>query len=290
MHGDELRRFQAAGFNHRSMLDENAQRDENESVYLPGDFRYFSSTHFQDNGEEVHQPREVEGGSSPQRIYASPDGVPDCFHTGRESLSVIRNVTIRDSKRPKARVQDHECHRRSSISPSALMTVQMDRSFVRPTDDGGFLYDTNGRNGVKITELPAVSPGMHRPQHMTMGGGITPTSVSRLYQIGDQFSDPTDFGIILSYEGESRHHHVTQHMFVSQLVEDAARIFQLPAGDLLLFLFGMVPRILSRQNRLSDSPRVGAGSTVLVCRISPVSQSPGGVSKPHSIFESKPHR
>jgi hypothetical protein len=46
--------------------------------------------------------------SSPQIQSSSPyqqssGVVPDRFRTGRESLSVIRNVTMRDSKRPKAR-------------------------------------------------------------------------------------------------------------------------------------------------------------------------------------------
>jgi hypothetical protein len=53
-------------------------------------------------------------------------------------------------------------------------------------------------------------------------------------------------------------------MFVTQLVEEAAMIFQLVAEDLVLLLFGMVPRTLSRSNRISDSPRVGPGATVLI--------------------------
>jgi hypothetical protein len=48
--------------------------------------------------------------------------VPERFRAGRESLSVIRNVTIRESKRPKARLQDHD-YRRSSISPSMHIQV-----------------------------------------------------------------------------------------------------------------------------------------------------------------------
>ncbi len=42
--------------------------------------------------------------------------VPDRFHAGRESLSVIRNVTVCESKRPKAKSQDHEYKRRFSTS------------------------------------------------------------------------------------------------------------------------------------------------------------------------------
>ena len=42
--------------------------------------------------------------------------VPERFHAGRESLSVIRNVTVRESKRPKARSQDRDYKRRFSTS------------------------------------------------------------------------------------------------------------------------------------------------------------------------------
>jgi hypothetical protein len=44
--------------------------------------------------------------------------VPERFHQGREFLSVTRNVTVRESKRPKARSQDQDYQRRSSMSPS----------------------------------------------------------------------------------------------------------------------------------------------------------------------------
>jgi hypothetical protein len=53
--------------------------------------------------------------SSP--TYQQSSGVvPDRFRAGRESLSVIRNVTVRDSKRPKARYHDHDYKRRFSSS------------------------------------------------------------------------------------------------------------------------------------------------------------------------------
>jgi hypothetical protein len=40
------------------MLDENEQTDDFErSVYLPGDFRYFHSSHIQDDGEETYRER-----------------------------------------------------------------------------------------------------------------------------------------------------------------------------------------------------------------------------------------
>ena len=54
--------------------------------------------------------------SVPERFQTGPGVVPERFHAGRESLSVTRNVTIRESKRPKARSQDRDYKRRSSIS------------------------------------------------------------------------------------------------------------------------------------------------------------------------------
>jgi hypothetical protein len=46
--------------------------------------------------------------------------LPERFHTGRESLSVRRNITVRESKRPKARILDREYQRRSSITPARM--------------------------------------------------------------------------------------------------------------------------------------------------------------------------
>ena len=47
-------------------------------------------------------------------------GVPVRFQKGRESLSVQRNVTIRDSKRPKARSSDEDYRRRVSGFPATM--------------------------------------------------------------------------------------------------------------------------------------------------------------------------
>jgi len=46
----------------------------------------------------------------------TPGRVPERFQAGRESLSVTRNITVRDSKRPKARSQDKDYKRRFSSS------------------------------------------------------------------------------------------------------------------------------------------------------------------------------
>ena len=66
-------------------------------------------------GGPYYYPPSLPIQSSPP-YQQSSGGVPDRFRAGRESLSVIRNVTVRDSKRPKARSQDHEYKRRFSSS------------------------------------------------------------------------------------------------------------------------------------------------------------------------------
>ena len=56
--------------------------------------------------------------SSPSRAQSGL--VPERFHAGRESLSVTRNITVRESKRPKARTQDRDYKRRYSTSGPIL--------------------------------------------------------------------------------------------------------------------------------------------------------------------------
>ena len=46
--------------------------------------------------------------------------VPDRFHQGRESLSVKRNITKRESRRPKTRSSDQDYQRRYSMSPQTM--------------------------------------------------------------------------------------------------------------------------------------------------------------------------
>ncbi len=74
------------------------------------------------SGVSVYVERESRGARWEKdlpEVGLSPYVVPERFRAGRESSSVIRNVTnIRDSKRPKARAQDHDYQRRSSISSS----------------------------------------------------------------------------------------------------------------------------------------------------------------------------
>jgi hypothetical protein len=63
-------------------------------------------------------------------------------------------------------------------------------------------------------------------------------------------------------------------MRVSYLRDDAAQIFRLNAQDLVLMLFGLFPRTLEPQGRLSDTPSLGPESTVLVFNIAGMANQP----------------
>ena len=63
----------------------------------------------------------------PPSYQESSRGVPDKFLPGRESLSVARNITVRESKRTKARTKDDDYKRRVSVS-SSIGFVTADRS------------------------------------------------------------------------------------------------------------------------------------------------------------------
>ncbi len=69
------------------------------------------------NGERL-----VEGGSRrapvERAIHEHPtNDIPLRFHAGRESLSVKKNITVRDLKRQKERTLDREYKQRYSVSP-----------------------------------------------------------------------------------------------------------------------------------------------------------------------------
>ena len=124
--GDEVRRNDAVtdnGGNHARGVSGQGydQYTGGNSQYSPGDFRFLPYSHTQ-----VHHGSSVKGSEhtplshSRREIPEDSGSVPERFRQGRESLSVIRNVTIRESKRPKARSSDQEYQRRCSISPSTL--------------------------------------------------------------------------------------------------------------------------------------------------------------------------
>ncbi len=194
--------------------------------------------------------------------------VPDRFRAGRESLSVIRNVTIRESKRPKARLQDHEYNRRSSIYPSTR--IQLAQSGSPPM---GNMIPTNRpesstRGGLGVQRDLDIEESTHRqtrygPFDFGSRKGMPPTPQMGT-STGENEPGPDWFEIVLIFEGIARRHRVFEHMLVSQLVVDAAILFRISAEDVVLMLFGMLPATLMQENRISDPPRVGPGTVVLV--------------------------
>ena len=93
-----IKRLRAVG-NHIEQTyptNEDGYEQGTSSHYSPGDFRYVS-------------PPQNQGSS----------GVAwERFRPGRESQSVIQNITVRESKRSKARLSDVAYQRRSSTSPA----------------------------------------------------------------------------------------------------------------------------------------------------------------------------
>jgi hypothetical protein len=92
-----LNRLQIAG-DHFGREEEDGAYETRDNAYA-GNFHYLPSSHYQE----------------------SSGIVPDRFHADRESLSVIQNITIRDSKRTKTRTKDDDYKRRVSISSTSGM-------------------------------------------------------------------------------------------------------------------------------------------------------------------------
>jgi hypothetical protein len=90
------------------------------------------------------------------------------------------------------------------------------------------------------------------------------------------------FDITLIYEGDRVRHQVAAHMPVAELSAEAAAIFQINAADVILLLYGIIPRTLPRNGRISDPPRVIAGSTVLVFCVATPGHGQGGYPPPAS--------
>jgi hypothetical protein len=186
--------------------------------------------------------------------------VPERFRQGRESLSVLRNITVRESKRPKARSSDQDYKRRYSVSPGTLGPLLRNQrsgnnsahgmgNYSSSHDDGdGYEEDVGTRSAPK----PPGS-GLKPPSHHSGGG--TAISGGGTYVVN------------LSFEGQLTRHEVTPTTRVSQLREDAAGIYGLMQQHLVLVLFGMNPHTLVMENRLCDPPMVGPGATVLIFNV-----------------------
>jgi hypothetical protein len=245
-----------------------------------GNFHYLPSSHYQE----------------------SPGIVPDRFHVGRESLSVVQNITMRDSKRTKARAKDDDYKRRVSISsrigahatnrsPSeSIQPFQRARqgprssmaagSGIFPSPDPahggvGFQHGSSVRHKEHSRHLfeegpsPVFPPGGGRRNFNSVVEGVSPPDAGK-------------FDITLSYEGNRVHHQVAEHMPVAQLSAEAAAIFQINAPEVILLLYGIIPRTLPRDGRISDPPRIVPGSTVLVFFVTAPGHGPGGYQPPAS--------
>jgi hypothetical protein len=272
---DLLNRLQiAGGYIGRDMEDGAHETRDNANAE---NFRYLPSFHHQE----------------------SSGVVPDRFRAGKESLSVVRNVTVRDSKRTKARSKDDDYKRRVSISPSTL-AVPADRSpaglvlphrHLRVEEDvsgigtrGNFyskIENGNSSAGAPgIFSSPNSEPGRRGFYGGPFDGGLSPVIASGG---GIRPASPREggnFDITLSYEGTRVQHQVSENMAVEQLTGEAAKIFRLNAPEVVLLLYGMIPRTLPRGGRISDSPRVVPGSTILVFYVI-VPRNPQGINQYH---------
>ena len=207
--------------------------------------------------------------------------VPERFHAGRESLSVRRNVTIRDSKRPKERAQDREYKQRFSLSPGGQLGG---RAFA--VHEFGENLDQRSLTQPGVKPLPTLygqqassgnssSPAGIAMRHMSQSPLSVPSPLSDdqiavRRTIGGGGHDDYSFIITLICEGDRMQHQVWKDMPVSQLTRDAAGLFGLthPLSTIILMLFGLNPSTLRFDCRLSDPPQVNDGATVLVFQIS----------------------
>ena len=227
-----------------------------EVVCPPGDFHLFHPSHTQDVTSVL-----------PQR-----------FHQGRESTSVLKNVTHRDSKRSKARSLDQDYQRRVSFTPNTL----------RQSIGAGFLDDTRKNLGGTNAEsssprLPEYHGGSGGGSHRSHGYAMASPEPSTGFSgnLSGKVVSPVDHGymIRLTFKGDSVQQPVSGEMTVIALIGIASAIYGVAARDVLLILFGMIPQNLIRGNRLSGPPLVGPGANVLVFDI-PSCGSPQENSSP----------
>ncbi len=206
------------------------------------------------------------------------DVVPERFHAGRESLSVRRNITVRESKRPKERTLDREYKQRFSLTPGKVLggpsvgftqggAVTNQRSVApqgeRFTDHG---QQSSGGNpsspaGDTMRYVSKTSPSVPSPQNeyrfdARQDNGECP--------YGD-----VHITITLIHEGNRIRHQIWPTMPVAVLTQDAATLFRLPppASAIVLMLFGMIPSVLHFDQRICDPPQVTNGATVLVFQV-----------------------
>jgi hypothetical protein len=234
------------------------------SEHPSGDFRFLSSSHTQvHDGPPDKYSDHTPLSHSRREVPEDSGGVPERFQQGRESLSVTRNITVRESKRPKARSLDQDYQRRCTISPSTLRatlglpvpgyTPGRGSGRIPTPQDGESTTYRDMEGGGANAQFQRVSPGR--------SGSGPPRNRTR---IDEPEPESERYDINLSFEGHLVRHSVSRDIWVRQLRDDAARIYYLIPQDLVLVLFGMNPHSLVIQNQLFDPPRVDPGATVLV--------------------------
>ncbi len=222
--------------------------------YSPGDFHYFSH---------------------PQN-QSSSSAVPDRFRPGRESESVIQNITIRGSKRPKARSSDVAYQRRSSLSPAIprveiglLPGVEMDHL---PPSYNTIMFEGVGANSQVTTGWSNQTPRIPIQDasipiiHPNSRGGNEPNGRQNNGRVGAGFSSDIHnlFEINLIFEGQLVRHRVSLSLTVAQLGVEAASIFRLQTQGLVLVLLGLVSHTLQPLSTLYGPPPMLPGSTVMI--------------------------
>jgi hypothetical protein len=153
------------------------------------------------------------GATEDRRATEDSGVVPDRFRQGWESLSVKRNVTIRESKRPKARLSDQEYHRSSMTPSTARQSLGMQFPAQYPGAPVGFTHSVQeeisnrGRND-RVSYSPHESDkdimdtGANGSRHTTAGTGYDPNSAG--------------YAINLSHAGRLVRHLVTLDTRVTQ--------------------------------------------------------------------------
>jgi hypothetical protein len=215
-------------------------------VGSPGDFRYLP----------------------PTSIQESYTRVPERFVRGRESVSVLNNVTVRETKRPQARVSDVDYKRRFSSSPSALRAgIDLHQQHQQGSSSGHqspqFRGTTGGRGDVSpLRHSPIGTPAL--PGLPDPGGSGSNRRDFPSRNGSTIYSDDGDYLIYLSFDGRRVEHRVTPHMMVAELAQNAADVFGLDSHGLVLVLFGMQPHTLHYQRRLQDPPPLMLGGMLVI--------------------------
>jgi hypothetical protein len=156
---------------------------------------------------------------------------------GREDQ---RNITQRDTKRPKERSRDKVYKNRFSMSSSIPSNYgSPDAALPSQPPTGGFSWPRDGRQPTSTPPLVGVVWGQdpfsgQGPPPSGMGGGT-----------GQQQQDPS-FEVHLIFEGTMLSFRVWPTMAIQQLILEAGRIFGLDSNDIILVLFSSVPTSLCR--------------------------------------------